>query len=112
MMRPVLALLALASFASPAKAQSAFDPEPVAYVLCVTNETKKRALIIPPIAKDVIVAQAFAACSEDEALLKKSLAEKGAVPSAIDARLAQIKIFIRQTAEDDIDRFRVNARPR
>lgn len=112
MMRPILALLALASFAAPAKAQSAFDPEPVAYVLCVTNETKKRALINPPIAKGAIVAQAFAACSADEAQLKKALMDKGVAASAVDTRLAQIKKFIRQTAEDDIDRFRVNARPR
>lgn len=108
-----LVLLAAIALASPAKAQTAFDPASVAYVLCVTNETKKLALMMPPIAKAAVIEQAFHACGEGEARLRHSLAEKGVAADAADERLWQIKKFIRQSAPDDIERLRANsARPR
>jgi hypothetical protein len=105
-------LLAAISHASAAKAQSAFDPEPVSYVLCVTNAMKRLALETPPIATDAIVERTFRACGEDETQLRKSLAGKGVAANVIEDRLALIKKFIRQTLPDDIERFRANVRPR
>jgi len=112
MVRFSLILLAALLFSSGVRAQSAFDPMSVAYVLCVTSETKKLALVTPPVAKEVIIERAFGACDDAEAQARKSLAEKGVSGSVIDERIAQTKKFIRLTAPDDVDRFRVNARPR
>ncbi len=113
MIRFALILLTASLSSSPSHAQTAFDPGSLAYVLCVTNETKKLALEMPPIAKDVVIERAFGACGDLEAAARKSLGEKGATPGEIDDRLSQTKKFIRQNAPDDIDRFRVNsARPR
>lgn len=52
-----LALSALGTLISigSAHAQTAFEPHTVAYILCVTNETKKLALVSPEIAKDAII---------------------------------------------------------
>ena len=108
------ALPALAARISvvPAQAQTAVEPHTVAYVLCVTNETKKLALAIPEIAKDAIVERAFGACRHEEASGRKLLSETGASAAAIDERFARVKKFIRLSAPDDIDRQRVNRIPR
>jgi hypothetical protein len=112
MVRISLVLLAALLFSSAARAQSAFDPVSVAYVLCVTDETKKLALVAPPIAKEVIIERAFGACGDVEAQARKSFAEKGASAGVIDERITQMKKLIRLTAPDDVDRFRVNKVPR
>lgn len=112
-MKPFACIL-LAAFALPsaASAQTPFDPEPVAYALCITNEMKRLALQNPPLGKDAIVAQSFGACVEDETTFRKSLAEKGMAPGAAEERLAKVRKFIQVTASDDIDRFRINRVPR
>lgn len=112
MARISLVLLAALSFSSGARAQGAFDPVSVAYVLCVTDETKKLALVAPPIATEVVIERAFGACGGVEAKARKALAEKGVSAGAIDERIMQMKKFIRLTAPDDIGRFRVNKVPR
>lgn len=112
MVRISLVFLATLLFSSGARAQGVFDPGSVAYVLCVTDETKRLALVAPPVAKEVIIERAFGACGDVEAQARKSLAEKGVSASAIDERIAQTKKFIRLTAPDDIDRQRVNKVPR
>ncbi len=106
------ALLGVISFSVSVHAQTAFEPYTVAYSLCVTNETKKLALVTPEIAKDAIIARAFAACGEEEAEARRSLAAKGVSERAIEERFSQTKKFIRLTAPDDIDRQRVNRVPR
>lgn len=106
------ALLGTISFAAPVQAQTAFEPHTVAYSLCVTNETKKLALVTPEIVKDAIIARAFAACGDEEAEARRSLATKGMSESAIEERFSRTKKFIRLTAPDDIDRQRVNRVPR
>lgn len=95
-----------------AHAQTAFEPHTVAYVLCVTNETKKLALAIPEIAKDAIIERAFSACRDEEVSGRKLLSEKGASAAAIDERFDRVKKFVRLTAPDDIDRQRINRVPR
>jgi len=112
MIRFVLVLLAAFAGASAANAQSAFDPSTVAYVLCMTNETKKLALAMPQIEKPVIVERAFTACEDAERDARKMLAGQGVNKAALDERFAVIRKFIRQTAEDDIDRLRINRVPR
>jgi hypothetical protein len=112
MLRIALAFLAVFFFQSSASAQSAFDPEPMAYVLCVSNETKRLALVMPPVAKETVADQAFRACAGDEAELRKSLAAKGVMQSEADARVSQIQKFIRLTAPDDVERQRANRVPR
>ena len=84
----------------------------MAYVLCITNETKRLALVNPPVAKDTIVEQSFRACGEEEKQIKTSLAQKGMSAAAVEERLGRIQKFIRQTAPDDIERFRINRVPR
>ncbi len=111
MTRIVFVLLA-AAFANPAHAQTAFEPHTVAYSLCVTNEIKQLSLATPEIAKDAIIGRAFVFCREEELEGKKLLAEKGMSAAAIEDRFAQVKRFIRQTAADDIDRFRIHRIPR
>jgi hypothetical protein len=96
----------------PAHAQSAFEPHTVAYVLCVTNETKKLALVTPHMEKKAIVENAFGACGNAENDTRTALAAQGVSKAALDERFVQIKKIIRQTAEDDIDRYRISARPR
>jgi hypothetical protein len=112
MIRFAFVLLAALAGAPAAKAQNAFDPSTVAYVLCVTNETKKLALVMPQIEKNAIVERAFAACADTEREARKMLAGQGANQAALDERFAVIRKFIRQTAEDDIDRLRINRVPR
>ncbi|MBX3512613.1 MAG: hypothetical protein KIT15_00675 [Xanthobacteraceae bacterium] len=109
-----LALSALGTLISigSAHAQTAFEPHTVAYVLCVTNETKKLALAIPEIAKDSIIERAFGACKDEEASGRKLLSEKGVSAAAIDERFARVKKFVRLSALDDIDRQRANRIPR
>ena len=68
--------LAAALLSTAAHTQSAFDPEPMAYVLCITNETKRLALVNPPVAKDTIVEQSFRACGEEEKQIEKLVAER------------------------------------
>lgn len=108
----VAVLLSTVSFSVPVHAQTVFEPHTVAYSLCVTNETKKLALVSPEIAKDAIIERAFAACGEEEAEARRSLAAKGVSESAIEERFSRTKKFIRLTAPDDIDRQRVNRVPR
>lgn len=106
-------LLAALSFPVPAYAQSPFDPNAVAYVLCVTNETKRLALLIPPIPKNDVIERAFGACGDDEAMLRQSLAAQNFSEAAAGERIANTKKFIRQNAPDDIERLRANSlRPR
>ena len=95
------ALLSIALLvSSAAQAQGPFDPPSVAYVLCVSNEMKKLALQNPPLEKDSVIERAFGACGSEAADIKSS------------DRLSQIQKFIRQTAQDEIDRVRANQRPR
>lgn len=101
----------LASLSS-LSAQPLFDPNTVAYVLCVTNETKRLALVVPELEKREILDRAFAGCRDVEARTRKALTEQGAAADALEQRFAQISKFIRQTAEDDIDRLRINRVPR
>jgi len=96
----------------PAHAQTAFDPHTVAYVICVTGETKKLALVTPEIEKSAIISRAFDACGDVESGTRKALREQGASDAALDQRFAQIRKFIEQTAQDDIDRQRINRVPR
>jgi hypothetical protein len=110
--RFVFALVAVAALAHPARAQSAFEPHTVAYSICVTNEIKQLALATPEIAKDTIIGRAFVFCREEELEGKKLLAERGLDGAAIEERFAQVKRFLRQTAPDDIERFRVHRIPR
>jgi hypothetical protein len=110
-MRPVFVLLAALLFSPAANAQGAFDPPVMAYVLCVTDETKKLALEMPPRDKAQVIENALSACGDLEAQSRKSLSDHGLGLAAIEQRLAQLKKFLRQTAQDDIDRFRVNRTP-
>lgn len=96
----------------PVRAQTAFEPYTVAYALCVTNEMKKLALVVPRIPKEAVIGRAFAACGDEEATGRRSLAAQGVSESAIEERFAQTKKFILLTAPDDIDRQRVNRVPR
>lgn len=109
-----LALSALGTLISigSAHAQTAFEPHTVAYVMCVTNETKKLALVSPEIAKDAIIQRAFGACSSDEMAARKSLEKIGTGEAAINERISSTKQFICLTAPDDIDRQRANRIPR
>lgn len=112
-MHRVIAALFVCFFAnSAAQAQTPFDPHTVAYVLCVTSETKTLALAVPALEKDTIVTRAFTGCNDVEAEARKALAVQGMNDEALDQRFLQIRKFIRQTAEDDIDRQRVNRVPR
>jgi hypothetical protein len=111
-MRSIAALLTAFFFSMPAQAQTAFDPHTVSYVLCVTNETRKLALATPQIEKNAIIERSFAACGDAEAEARKALADQGISKTALDERFGIIKKFIRQTAEDDIDRLRINRVPR
>ncbi|MBX3507056.1 MAG: hypothetical protein KF895_16380 [Parvibaculum sp.] len=110
--RLVLPALAMLVSSVSAHAQTAFEPHTVAYVLCVSNATKKLALAIPEIAKDSIIERAFGACSSDEMAARKSLAKIGTGEAAINERISSTKQFIRLTAPDDIDRQRANRIPR
>ena len=112
MIHAAIVLIAALSFAPSARAQGPFDPPTVAYVLCVTSSTKQIALETPPVAKDVLIERAFKSCGDMESATRKSLFELGFTQSAIDERFATIKKFIRQTAQDDIDRQRANMRAR
>lgn len=112
-MRGALPLLLVGLLANnAAQAQSPFDPHTVAYVLCVTSETKTLALATPALEKDTIITRAFDGCRDVEAQTRKALAAQGMNGEALDQRFLQIRKFIRQTAEDDIDRQRVNRVPR
>ncbi|HMN52362.1 MAG: hypothetical protein KF794_13920 [Xanthobacteraceae bacterium] len=110
--RVLFILLAVSFVSRAASAQSAFEPASVTYVVCVTSETKKLALRVPPLAKDGVIEQAFAACVAEEKELRKLLMEKGATNAGADMQLSQIRKFIAQSAHVDIDRVRANIKPR
>ncbi len=110
--RILFILLAIPFVSFAASAQAAFEPASVAYVVCITAETKKLALREPPLAKDAVIEQAFDACATEEKELRKLLAEKGATAASADMQLSQIRKFITQNARDDIDRVRANVKPR